>query len=120
MLYEIISRDVTTKDYPISYAFTGSSRIEEKFVLMKQELPENPFFYRSLLPSFEIDLSSVLRPQFEPMNKTSLIEKFYEEILPEETIEYDIIVRMPPRKKYTIEIEVKSIKKAKPRIVEPE
>jgi hypothetical protein len=71
-----------------------------------------------LLPSFEIDLSSV-HPLFESGTRTSLIKEFYEEILPEETLEYDIIVRMPPRKRYTIELEVKSIKKAEPRIVEP-
>ena len=40
--------------------------------------------------------------------------------LPEETLEYDVIVQMPPRKRYTIELEVKSIKKAEPIIVEPE
>ncbi len=129
MLYEITSRDVTTKDYLIPYAFTGSSMGEETdiseilerllFALIRQELFRQPFFYRSLLPSFEIDLSSV-HPHFEPITGTSLIEEFYEEILPEETLEYDIIVRMPPRKRYTIELEVKNIKKAEPRIVEPE
>lgn len=129
MLYEITSRDVTTKDYSIPYPFTWSSRREESdineildwpfSVSLKQELLRQPFFYRSLLPSFEIDLSSV-RPYFEPMNRTSLIEEFYEEILPEETLEYNIIVWMQPRKRYTIELEVKSIKKAEPRVVEPE
>ncbi len=129
MSYEITSRDVTTKDYPIPYAFTGSSRREEMdineildwlcFVLIRQELLRQPLFYRSLLPSFEIDLSSV-RPQLEPMTMTSLIKESYEEILPEEMLEYDVVVRVPPRKKYTIELKVKSIKKAEPRIVEPE
>lgn len=129
MLCEITSQDLTTKDYPISYAFTGSSRREETdiseildrlfFVLTRQELFRQPFFYRSLLPSFEIDLSSV-HPLFEPLTRTSSIEEFYEEILPEEILEYDVVVRMPPRKKYTIELEVKSIRKAEPRVVEPE
>lgn len=127
MFYEITSHDVTTKDYSIPYSFTGSSRREESdireilawpFFLMRQELHKQPFFYRSL-PPFEIDLSSV-RPHFEPMNRISLIEEFYEEILPEEALEHDIVVRMPPRKRHTIELEVKSIKKAEPRIVEPE
>jgi hypothetical protein len=54
------------------------------------------------------------------MTSTSLIKEYYEEILSEETLEYDIIVRIPPRKRYAIGIEVKSIKKAEPRIVEPE
>jgi hypothetical protein len=54
------------------------------------------------------------------MTRTSLIEEFYEEILPEEILEYDIVVCMSPRKSYTIELEVKSIRKAEPKIVEPE
>lgn len=129
MSHEMASRHITIKDYPIPYAFTGSSRREETdmnevldrlfFLLMRQELLEESFSYRGLLPAFEIDLSSV-RPYFEPMNRSSLIEEFCEEILPEETLEYDVIVQMPPRKRYTIELEVKSIKKAEPIIVEPE
>lgn len=129
MSYKTASRPITTKDYPIQYAFTGSSRGEETdisevsdrlfFVSMSQELLKKLLSYRSLLPAFEIDLSSV-RPYFEPMTSSSLIEGFCEEIPPEETLEYDIIVWMPPRKRYSIELEVKSIKKAEPIIVEPE
>ena len=128
MLGEIASQVVTTKDYPVPSPFTGGSRREEAeiseisdqlfFVLTRQELLKKPFFYRSLLASFEIDLSSV-RPYFEPMTKTSLIEEFYEEILPEEMLEYNIVVRMPPRKRYTIELEIKGVKRAEPKIVEP-
>lgn len=129
MVCGITSQDVTTRDYPISDALTGSSRREETdiseildrrlFVWRRQELGRQPFFYRTLPPSFEIDLSSV-RPYFKPMTMPSLIETFYEETPREETLEYDIVVRMPPRKRYTVELEVKSIKKAEPRIVEPE
>lgn len=129
MLCEITSWDVITEDYPIPHAFTGSSRREETdiseildwffFILMRQELLKKPFFYRSLLPSFEIDLSSV-RPYFEPRSETSLIEESYEEILPKEMLEYDVVVQMPPRRRYIIELEVKSIRKAEPKIVEPE
>lgn len=129
MSYKTASRPITTKDYPNQYAFTGSSSGEETdisevldrlfFVSMSQELLKKLLSYRSLLPAFEIDLSSV-RPCFEPMTRSSLIEESYEEILPEETLEYDVIVQMPPRKRYTIELEVKSIKKAEPIIVEPE
>lgn len=129
MLYEITSRDVTIKDYPIPYAFTGGSRREETdiseildwmfFVLTRQELFKKPFFCRNLLSSFEIDLSSV-RPHFEPRIETSLIEESYEEILPEEMLEYDVVVRMPPLKEYTMWVKVKSVERATPRIVEPE
>ncbi|MCD6231266.1 hypothetical protein J7K28_01375 [Candidatus Aerophobetes bacterium] len=88
------------------------------FSLIKQKLLTK-LFYQSLLASFEIDLSSVY-PRFEPVTITSSVEEFYEEILPEETLEHDIIVRMPPVKQYIIEVKIKSVEKAIPRIVEPE
>lgn len=129
MMCGITAQDVTTRDYPISYAITGSSRREETDIgeildrifsgLRRQELMRPPSFYRSLPPLSEIDLSSV-HPYFEPMTMTSLVEESCEEIAPEETLEYDTIVRMPPRKRYIIDLEVKSIKKAEPRIVAPE
>ena len=129
MLGEIASQVVTTKDYPVPSPFTGGSRREETnmseildwqvFVLTRQGLLKNPFFYRGLPAPFEIDLSSVY-PYFEPLTRTSLTEEFYEEILPEEMLEYDIVVRMPPRRRYTIELEIKGIRKAEPKIVEPE
>lgn len=109
MLYKTASRPITTKDYPIQYAFTGSSRGEETdisevsdrlfFVSMSQELLKKLLSYRSLLPAFEIDFSAV-RPYFEPMTSSSLIEGFCEEIPLEETLEYDVIVQMPPRNRY--------------------
>nr|MDO8081906.1 hypothetical protein [Candidatus Freyarchaeota archaeon] len=39
--------------------------------------------------------------------------------LPEETLEHDIVVRMPPKKRLTKRVRIKSIKKATPHIVEP-
>lgn len=119
---------VTSIDYAISYSFTGSSRKEATDIseiltlplhVLTQEWRKSPLFYQRSLSSFEIDTSS-LSPRFVPMITSSLIEEFYGEIMPEETIEYDITVRMPPRKRYTIELEVTSIKKAEPRVVEPE
>lgn len=32
----------------------------------------------------------------------------------------DIVVRMPPKKKYNRRLEIKGVRKAKPRIIEPE
>ena len=128
MSYEITSRDVTVQDYPIPYVFTESSKREETdkneiidwlFSALMRQGWKNPVFYRSLLSSIEIDSSSV-RPHFEPINRTSLIEEYFEEILLEEPLEYDIIVRMPPVKEYTMWVKVKSVEKATPRIVEPE
>lgn len=129
MLHEVTSRDITTKDYPIPYPFTGSSSREEMdlseildwflFVLMRGELLKKPIFYEGLLPSFEIDLSSVYS-QFESKIETYVTELLSEEDIVSGMLKQDFIVRMPPRKRYTIELELKSIRKAKPRIVEPE
>lgn len=129
MVGDIASQVVTTKDYPAPSPFTGGSRREEAnkseildrlfFVLTRQELPKIPFFYRSLPAPFEIDLSSVY-PYFELMTRTSLIEEIYEEILPEEMLEYDVVVQMPPKRRYNIELEIRGIKKAEPKIVESE
>lgn len=38
---------------------------------------------------------------------------------PEEMMQFNVVVRMPPVRSYTVKVKVKSIKKAEPRIVEP-
>ena len=38
----------------------------------------------------------------------------------EEILDYDMIVRMPPRKTYSINLEIISIKKAEFKIIEPD
>jgi len=129
MLYEITSPDVTTKDYPIPYAFTGSSTREETdmseildwlfFVLMRQELRKKPSLYRSLLPSLEIDLSSV-HLQFESKIETCVTELLSEEDIVSGMLKQDFIVRMSPVKEFTLWVRVKSVEKATPRTVEAE
>ncbi len=37
----------------------------------------------------------------------------------EDSIEYDIFVRIPPKKSYIVKVDVKSIRKAEPNVVEP-
>lgn len=37
----------------------------------------------------------------------------------EEVEEFDVVIRIPPKRRYTIEVEVKSIKRAEPRITHP-
>jgi hypothetical protein len=129
MLCEVTSRDITTKDYPIPYVFTGSSRREEtdvseildwlSFASMRQGLLKKPSFRRSLLPSFEIDLSSVYS-QFESKIETYVTELLSEEDIVSGMLKQDFIVRMPPVKEYTVWVKVKSVEKATPRIVETE
>ena len=38
---------------------------------------------------------------------------------PEEMMQFNVVVRMPPVRSYTVKVKVKSIKKAEQRIVEP-
>ena len=94
MLYEITSKDIATKDYPNSQTLSGSSYIAEEtgiseiqsqllFALMRLGFSKNLFFYRSLPPSFEVDLSSVY-PHFVPMVMASLIEEHVDFTYPEE------------------------------------
>lgn len=126
MLDARIAQDETFRDYPTKSPFTGSSRVEESYIsevpyallsplAMQKMLKER--FFRDYIYSllFEVDMSSI-RPHFEVKIETFSIE----EATPKEMLEYDIVVRMLPKRKYTIELEVKSIKKAEPKIVEPE
>ena len=119
MLCEIISQYITNKSCSIPFALDKYAESSMSEDIDKSEKKDKFLLYPSLTQLFEIDSSSVYHI-FEPMIVTSSIEEIYTEILPEEMLEYDIVVRMPPKKKYTIELEVKSIKKAKPKIIEPE
>lgn len=127
MLCEITSKDITTKNYSIPYAFTGSSRLEEMSInevsdwllcaLTKQELLKVPFFYRSLISLFEIDLSSVYS-QYKSKVETYLTGLQSEEDIINGILKQDFVVKMPPVKQYYVRIKVKSVEKATPRIVE--
>lgn len=138
MMYQLTLRDVTHQGYPIQYPSAISSRVEEVDIndiwnsllsVWVQEKPfRHPFLYPSLMSLLEIDWSSV-RPHFEVKNETSLIEEAVEKAIPKyiseedivmEMVGHDFIVRMPPKKRYIVELEVKDVRKGEPRIVEPE
>ncbi len=70
-------------------------------------------------PKLEYDSSSI-EPHIEIKNDTSLLKEHLEETIPENILESDIVVRIAPKRRYTIEIEVKKIRKGEPSIVEPE
>jgi len=138
-MYQQTMQEVTCKDYPIQYSSNISSRFEEidknetldsvLSIWIREKQLRRPFFYRTLLSLFEVDISSV-RPYFEIKRGTSLVEEavgekpipryISEEDILLEMIEHDFVVRMPPKKRYTIELEVKNIIKGEPRIAEPE
>jgi hypothetical protein len=124
---EVTSQDTEFSPYLIREAFTGSSREEE--VDIREELDrifsswvsqyKNVPLYESLSLMVQTDVSSIY-PRFKLRSETSLVEKLSEEEIVVEMLEHDFIVRMLPKKSYTIELEVTNIRRAKPRIVEPE
>ncbi len=129
MAYGISSRDITPRYYQIQHQFTGSSRVEEGDISeildslfankRRRRLLKEPFFYRNFPQLFEIDVSSEY-PHFEVKSKTTSIEEVIDEIILEEMLEFDVFVRMPPVKEYTVRVKIKSVEKAIPHIVEPE
>jgi len=48
------------------------------------------------------------------------MDKTLDEKILNEMIEHDIVVRMPPKRQYIVELKIKSIEKAIPKIFEPE
>jgi hypothetical protein len=59
-------------------------------------------------------------PQPGTKEKVDSKEAFADEINLKDSIEYDVVVRMPPKKRYFVEIDVREITKAKPKVVLPE
>ena len=122
-MYQQTRQDVTYQDYP--YPFAVSSSIEEidigetldkySSIWMRQKPLKGTLAYRV----FEIDSSSVLL-RFETKNETSLMKGVIKEATFEEVIEYDMVVRIPPKRRYTIQMSVKNVEKGELRIVEPD
>lgn len=50
-------------------------------------------------------------------HEESLLKEKYTTL--EDSIEHDVFVRIPPKKRYIVEVDIKSIRKAEPNIVEP-
>lgn len=120
--------EVTYSDYPVQYPPSVSSmeRIDRSEILdslifsrLTQKLPKHRFQHLILPSLLEIECSSV-QPSLVLKSENSSIGKTFEEQNFEEILEYDVIVRIPPRKRYTIDLHIKEIRKAEPIIVEPE
>ena len=128
-----LSCDVTTDDYVIAHTITGSSRTDEAdFHELRRRLcrpyakqlpiPELAYLIASALAAgCEVDASSV-RPRLEPFIATSLSECRYTgpSAAAEDMLEYDIVLSMPPPRRHSVFLELKSVKPAAARIVEPE
>jgi len=129
MMYQPTLRDVTYQGYPIQYSSAVSSEVEEidkndiwdnlLSTLIREKRFRKPSLYHNLIFLLENDWSSVW-PRFGIKNETSLIEERFEKRIPEDMLEFDIIVRMPPMKEWIAWLKVRSVEKAMPHIVEPE
>jgi hypothetical protein len=129
MMYPVASEEeVTYSDYPVQYPPSVSSmeRIDRSeifdsliFSRLRQKLPTPRFQHLILSSLLEIESSSV-QPSLVLKSENSSMGKTFEERNFEEILEYDVIVRIPPRKRYTIDLHIKEIRKAEPIIVEPE
>ena len=59
-------------------------------------------------------------PQSGTKEKVDSKEAFADKTNLEDLIEFDIVVRMPPKKRYSLEMDVRRIIKAKPKVTLPE
>lgn len=122
--------NVTYQDYSIQYPSATSSRIEEidkeeerdclLSMWTKRRQLKDSISYHSLFPLLEIDLSSV-QPHFEIKNETSFTQEVTEKTFLEELmLEYNVVVRIPPKRRYTIQMKIENRRRGVPKIVEPE
>lgn len=126
-MYQLTMQDVTYRDYPFQYFSNPSTGIEEFDIIdfgssvLSNWIRARPkkIFYHSLISLLETDFSSIL-PHFEIKNETLMFEEILEKEIPEDTLEFDIVVRMPPKEEWSARVRVKSVEKATPCIVEPE
>ena len=133
MMYQISSKEVTNQDSLVQFIPSPSTSIEEinredSLVNVPSNWIRQPFEkqpYYSLLFLFEADFSSIY-PHFKIKSETSIREleeskEFFETVTEEEIalemIDHDFIVRMPPKKRYQIDVLVRSIKKGEPRAI---
>lgn len=125
MLLDIASRDVGSREYPLAVSSRekeiGISEIMVRLlsIWIKQKWPMVSSFYQNLYAPFEIDPSSV-RPHFETKTETFLFRKVAIDFIGEEMLEYDLVVRIPPKIRYSVELNIENRRRATPRIVEPE
>jgi hypothetical protein len=126
-MYQLTKQDIIYRGYPIQ-CFSISSIGEEKLDLTDIISSLSYIWKQKLLYSYlnfrwKIDLSSI-RLHFEIKNETSVKDTFTEGILEEdlflEMVEHDYIVKMPPKRRYTIELDIKNIRRGEPGIFEIE
>lgn len=119
VLYEV-SEDFNEFTQNSSLYTPNISIIQEIYKKFRnwKEIYFKPIFNLALRFFFELDFSSVF-PTFQPKDTSSLIEELVFENIFEfdfiEDLEFDLDIRMPPKRRYTIEIEIINKKKATPK-----
>lgn len=115
-------QDIAYRYYPIQQLSTLSISEEKIYImdnLLSTQMSEQYNLYHSLSSMLETDSSST-QPRFEIKNEASLIEEILGTAVPEDMLEFDIVVRMPPKKEWSARLRVKNVEKAAPHIIEPE
>ena len=125
MFTEITSQILPSKDYFDSSSLTGvSSRtppateeiMERRFYPPTRQ--QRPIYYPTTWSGaldYEYDLSSVYARLWP-----NLFEGYIETMVPFEMLEHNIIIKMTPKERFNINLEINEIKKAKPKIIEPD
>ena len=127
MYEQITTREMTNIDYlQHYYSYSPSTSMTQADVsdlvdAMLSILIRSHFKHKfsfNLGALFNIDISSVLEFVFPNVGSETFLttEKRY----PLELIEHDIVVHMVPKRRYAIEVNIRSITKGHPIIVEPE
>ncbi len=125
-MYRLTYQETTNRCYPIGGFYSPSTSMEEEMSEVLEYIVSNltkiflkKKFYPSLVPLLKIDWSSVC-PIFEIKSETFASDVMREDVFYEEILEYDVVVCMPPKKRYTVEINIQTIRKGEPKIIEPE
>jgi len=123
MMYQLISQEVTNQDYLIQYSSSPSpsTSLEQidtvdildyiLSILMRKPLKKLPL--HTLIPLLETDISSIWS-NLDIKTETLSIEAAPEEVFSMEMLEHDIVVQIPAKRRYRLEIEVKNIRKGRP------
>ena len=120
---DVYKRQFNNQPYSFPYLFIeeiDKSALQEILIssLMKVKGSLVKQLYRNLFYLLELDPSSI-KPYFKIKNESSLVPEMFEKIIPEQELEIDVVVRIPPIRERSVRVKVKTVEKAVPNIVGP-
>jgi len=80
---------------------------------------KEPSSLRVLFTRIVLDPSSWLEPMVEARENTFPTDDELEAEIIEQEMEHDVVVQLPPKQSYRVELEIKSTDKGRPVIIEP-